>query len=48
MRVLHFFKASFPYMMGGIEQVINQIARGANKLGVQTDVLEPQSVELYG
>jgi len=25
--------------MGGIEQVINQIARGANKLGVDTDVL---------
>jgi rhamnosyl/mannosyltransferase len=25
--------------MGGIEQVINQIARGANKLGVETDVL---------
>lgn len=25
--------------MGGIEQVINQIARGSNKLGVETDVL---------
>lgn len=25
--------------MGGVEQVINQIARGANALGVQTDVL---------
>ncbi len=39
MRVLHFYKTSFPDTMGGIEQVINQIARGANKLGVQTDVL---------
>lgn len=39
MRVLHFFKTSFPDTMGGVEQVINQIARGANKLGVQTDVL---------
>ena len=39
MRVLHFYKTSFPDSMGGIEQVINQIARGANKLGVQTDVL---------
>ena len=39
MRVLHFFKTSFPDTMGGIEQVINQIARGANELGVQTDVL---------
>ena len=39
MRVLHFYKASFPNTAGGIEQVINQIARGANKLGVKTDVL---------
>ncbi len=39
LRVLHFYKTSFPDTMGGIEQVINQIARGANKLGVQTDVL---------
>ena len=39
MRVLHFYKTSFPDTMGGVEQVINQIARGANKLGVQTDVL---------
>ena len=39
MRVLHFYKTSFPDTMGGTEQVINQIARGANKLGVKTDVL---------
>ncbi|ARU32293.1 glycosyl transferase family 1 [Sulfuriferula sp. AH1] len=39
MRVLHFYKTSFPDTMGGIEQVINQIARGAQKLGVKTDVL---------
>jgi O-antigen biosynthesis rhamnosyltransferase len=39
MRVLQFFKTSFPDTMGGVEQVINQIARGANKLGVKTDVL---------
>lgn len=39
MRVLHFYKTSFPDTMGGIEQVINQIARGANKLGVKTNVL---------
>lgn len=39
MRVLHFYKTSFPDTMGGVEQVINQIARGANKLGVTTDVL---------
>lgn len=39
MRVLHFYKTSFPDTMGGVEQVINQIARGASKLAVKTDVL---------
>ena len=39
MRILHFYKTSFPDSMGGVEQVINQIARGANKYGIQTDVL---------
>lgn len=39
MRVLHFYKTAFPDTMGGIEQVINQIARGASRLGVSTDVL---------
>jgi len=40
--------------MGGIEQVINQIARGANKLGVDTDVLsltadrDARTVEIDG
>ena len=40
--------------MGGVEQVINQIARGANKLGVNTDVLSltpkqvPRTVEIDG
>ncbi len=47
MRVLHFYRTSFPDTMGGIEQVINQIARGAIKLGVDTDVLSltPDRVE---
>lgn len=39
MRVLHFFKTSFPDTMGGVEQVINQIARGSSKHGVQAEVL---------
>jgi rhamnosyl/mannosyltransferase len=39
MRVLHFYRTAFPDTMGGIEQVINQIARGAAKLGVKTEVL---------
>ena len=40
--------------MGGVEQVINQIARGANKFGVKTDVLslslarEPRTIEIDG
>ena len=54
MRVLHFYKTSFPDSMGGVEQVINQIARGANKLGVKTDVLSltpkrvPRTIEVDG
>ena len=39
MRVLHFYRTSFPDTVGGIEQVINQIARGMAKLGIDTDVL---------
>lgn len=39
MKVLHFYKTSFPDSMGGVEQIINQIARGAKKLGVHADVL---------
>ncbi len=54
MRVLHFYKTSFPDTMGGIEQVINQIARGAVKFGVQTDVLSltpervPRTIDIDG
>ena len=43
MRVLHFYKTSFPDTVGGVEQVIDQIARGTSLLGVQTDVLSLKS-----
>lgn len=39
MRVLHFYKTSFPDTMGGVEQVINQIAKGVSRLGIDVDVL---------
>lgn len=54
MRVLQFYKTSFPDSMGGVEQVISQIARGTVKLGVETDVLSltpdrvPRTVEIDG
>lgn len=54
MRVLHFYKTSLPDSMGGVEQVINQIARGSVKLGVETDVLsitskrDCQKIEIDG
>lgn len=54
MKVLHFYKTSFPDSMGGVEQVISQIARGASRLGVKTDVLSltaeksPRTIELDG
>jgi glycosyltransferase involved in cell wall biosynthesis len=53
-RVLHFYKTSFPDTMGGVEQVIDQIARGVSKLGIKTDVLSltpervPRTVEIDG
>jgi rhamnosyl/mannosyltransferase len=53
-KVLHFYKTSFPDSVGGIEQVINQIARGASFLGVSSDVLsltaerDPQTIEIDG
>jgi len=39
MRVLHFYKTSLPDTMGGVEQVIHQIALGVKKHGIETDVL---------
>ena len=39
MRILHFYKTSFPSTMGGVEQVIHQIASGSSKLGHEVDVL---------
>lgn len=39
MRVLHFYKTYLPDTIGGIEQVIYQIARGTAKHGITTDVL---------
>lgn len=38
-RVLHFYKTCFPDTMGGVEQVIHQIARGTSRLGAKVDVL---------
>jgi len=38
-KVLHFYKTYLPDTMGGIEKVINQIARGTANLGVTTEVL---------
>ena len=46
MRVLHFYRTAFPDTMGGIEQAIHQIARGASKLGVETDVLSLSSEQV--
>jgi len=39
MQILHFYKTYLPDTIGGIEQVINQIARGTVSLGVTTEVL---------
>jgi len=39
MKVLHFYKTYLPDTIGGLEQSINQIARGTAKLEVTTEVL---------
>jgi rhamnosyl/mannosyltransferase len=39
MKVLHFYKTYLPDTIGGIEMVINQIARGTTKLGVDVEVM---------
>ncbi len=54
MRVLHFYKTAFSDTMGGVEQVIDQIARGCNQHNVKTDVLSltakrvPRTMEMNG
>ncbi|QUN70492.1 glycosyltransferase family 4 protein [Pseudomonas sp. JS425] len=39
MKVLHFFKTYYPDSMGGIEQVIFQIAEGVRGEGIESEVL---------
>ncbi len=54
MRVLHFYKTVFPDSMGGVEQLITQLARGTAAMGVQVDVLSltsqqvPETVAMEG
>ncbi len=43
MKVLHFYKTYYPDSVGGVEQVIFQIASGVADLGVSTDVLSLSS-----
>jgi rhamnosyl/mannosyltransferase len=45
MRVLHFYKSARPESIGGIEQVIDQIACGVASLGITTDVLALDEVQ---
>lgn len=39
MRILHFYKNALPETIGGVEQVIDQIARGTSALGAENTVL---------
>ena len=39
MHILHFYKNALPETMGGVEQVIDQIARGTGLLGIKNTVL---------
>ncbi|MCD2450826.1 glycosyltransferase family 4 protein [Methylicorpusculum oleiharenae] len=52
MKILHFYRTSYPDTMGGIEQVIHQLARGAAKKGFETvvlsltDEINPQPIKI--
>jgi len=54
MRVLHFYRTYFPDTIGGIEQVINQLARGVSDFGVEAEVLSlsrkgvARTIEIHG
>lgn len=54
MRILHFYKNALPETVGGVEQVIDQIARGTAILGVENTVLtlsnspSEHSIPLHG
>lgn len=39
MRILHFYKTYYPDSMGGVQQVINQLARSMQPLGIESEVL---------
>jgi O-antigen biosynthesis rhamnosyltransferase len=45
-KVLHFYKTYLPDTIGGVEQVINQIARGTAGLGVTSEVLSLTPAEV--
>jgi rhamnosyl/mannosyltransferase len=54
MHILHFYKNALPETVGGVEQVIDQIARGTSKLGAQNTILalsnspSAQPIHLHG
>lgn len=54
MRILHFYKTYYPDTVGGVEQVINQLARASVNLGIHTQVLSlsservPATIEMDG
>ncbi|ADE15678.1 glycosyl transferase group 1 [Nitrosococcus halophilus Nc 4] len=48
MRVLHFYKTYFPDTVGGVEQVIYQIARGVSAYSVETEILTLTKIKSEG
>ncbi len=48
MKVLHLYKTYLPDTIGGVEQVINQLARETEKLGVTNEVLSMSATKTEG
>ncbi len=45
MKILHFYKSSYPESIGGVEQVIHQLAKGTVGQGHEVDVLSLGAVD---
>lgn len=45
MKILHFYKSSYPKSIGGVEQVIHQLAKGTAAQGHEIDVLSLGDVD---
>ena|GEM_PF-3296608 len=44
-KVLPVYRTCYPYTQGGIEEVIRQLTRASDKLGINNRILCPKAVQ---